>query len=444
MTLAMPSFGFPFADSVSDALGGAQDSFAPARMEGVNPAVVAGAGPVSRYSHEGPGGALHRTCCARKDGFELVWPEAVRPDWDTAFLHVRISSESSGSPYLSVGTEDTIDRQHFLAGDEGPRWLNLSGLRELLRPGLRLRICGHRMTIDEAPTTLRVFANCLDLSKPMLVLAPHPDDAEIAAFGLYAHRDATIVTITPGNAGTPLYGAMFHDVAEQYAFKGHIRVIDSVTIPWQGRISPERCFNLGYFDARLQEMYGDPDKAVREQYSDNEDISVYRRDNFSSLLPTQPRASTWTNLVEDVLSVLRKMSPGIIVTPHPLLDLHPDHQFTTVALAEALEHWQAPAKLLLYSNHVAGGGYPYGPAGTLMSLPASAEEVTLDRVYSHPLSERMQRLKLFALESMHDIRHEYRSYLRRGPRSNELFYVYDERSIRPVIEKFLAGRPQPS
>ena len=66
------------------------------------------------------------------------------------------------------------------------------------------------MTAGAAP--LRLFANGLDLSRPMLVLAPHPDDAEIAAFGLYANRNATIVTVTTGNAGPRSYEAMFTDV----------------------------------------------------------------------------------------------------------------------------------------------------------------------------------------------------------------------------------------
>jgi hypothetical protein len=73
-------------------------------------------------------------------------------------------------------------------------------------------------------------------------------------------------------------------------------------------------------------------------------------------------------------------------------------------------------------------------------------------------------VKLFALESMHDLRYspsrQYQlalgegrtltpeppgpppdvTYFRRGPRSNELFYVYDERTIQPVIQAFLAAR----
>jgi hypothetical protein len=132
--------------------------------------------------------------------------------------------------------------------------------------------------------------------------------------------------------------------------------------------------------------------------------------------------------------------------------------------------------LLLYTNHADGNRYPYGPAGTLMSLPPPvAGGVLIDRVYSHPVAPALQRLKLFALESMHDLRftptRQYQlavessrripggreiadrtgtpeepgpgpdiSYLRRGPRSNELFYVYDEESVRPMVEAFLTSR----
>ena len=90
--------------------------------------------------------------------------------------------------------------------------------------------------------------------------------------------------------------------------------------------------------------------------------------------------------------------------------------------------------------------------------------MVLDRVYSHPVSPALQRLKLFALESMHDLRmsptRQYQlareearamapekpgpepdiTYLRRGPRSNELFFVYDRDSFGTMIKAFLASR----
>ena len=94
----------------------------------------------------------------------------------------------------------------------------------------------------------------------------------------------------------------------------------------------------------------------------------------------------------------------------------------------------------------------------------------LDRVYSHPVPPALQRLKLFALESMHDLRYsptrQYQlaqarkraplapektgpepdiTYLRRGPRSNELFFVYDRDSFMQVVQSYLKSRrPQPA
>ena len=84
-----------------------------------------------------------------------------------------------------------------------------------------------------------------------------------------------------------------------------------------------------------------------------------------------------------------------------------------------------------------------------------------DGVYSHPVSPALQRVKLFALESMHDLRfsptRQYQlarddaraiapekpgpepdiTYLRRGPRSNELFFVYERDSFGAMIKRFL-------
>ena len=91
------------------------------------------------------------------------------------------------------------------------------------------------------------------------MIAPHPDDAEIAAFGLYADRQASVVTVTAGNAGDMNYRASVSDPAEHYALKGYLRAVDSVTVPWQGNIPPERTANLGYFDGRLDAMYLAPE-----------------------------------------------------------------------------------------------------------------------------------------------------------------------------------------
>ena len=79
-----------------------------------------------------------------------------------------------------------------------------------------------------------------------------------------------------------------------------------------------------------------PTRVVPEMYGPNTDIGVYLQDNLGSLLPKRARASTWSNLVDDLERVLRKVKPAVIVAPHPQLDTHRDHQFTMVALAQRM------------------------------------------------------------------------------------------------------------
>ena len=419
------------------------------------------------FSTEG-GRAISVSLAESTGATTLVWPQAAGT-WDTAILGVQVTADPAAvSPFVDIVSAGTSDRQYFAAGESGERWLNLSFLRGRATPGVEVTMRGEGIAVAAGESSLRLFASSPDLSRSLLVLAPHPDDAEIAAFGLYSHRRSTVVTVTAGNAGAPTYEAVFDDPSEQYLFKGRIRVIDSITVPWQGGIPPERTFNMGYFDARLAGMYEKRGEAIPEMYRQNADIGVYRKENIGSLLPKRARESTWENLVEDTVTLLKKVKPAVIVAPHPQLDTHRDHQFTTVALAEALLRWKKDVTLLLYTNHADSNRYPYGPAGTIMSLPpppaASVGHVRFDRLYSHPVAPQLQRLKLFALESMHDLRYtptrQYQlakgddrvgapekvgsepdiTYLRRAPRSNELFFVYDEDSFKVMVDTFLAAR----
>ncbi len=394
----------------------------------------------------------------------IIWPATADPRWDTALLQLRVTVDAAASlPFVEIAAGGISDRQYFAAGDSGDRFLNLSFLRGTATPGSRISLRAEGVVFAAREATLRVFAANPDLSKSILVLAPHPDDAEIAAFGVYANRRSTVVTVTAGNAGAPTYEAVFDDPAELYLFKGRIRLIDSITVPLQGGIPPDRTFNMGYFDARVAAMYEKRDEVIPEMYRPNSDINVYRRENVASLLPKRPRESKWSHLVDDTLTLLKKVKPAVIVAPHPQLDTHRDHQYVTVALSEALVRWKESVVLLLYTNHADRNRYPYGPAGTLMSLPPPpAGEIVFDRVYSHAVTPSLQRLKLFALESMHDLRYtptrqfqlarpEARTmapektgpepditYLRRAPRSNELFYAYDRDSFGEMIRAFLS------
>ena len=403
-------------------------------------------------------------------GARFLW--SAPAGWDTALLGVKVTGVAP-EPRVEVAAGSAKVRQFFEAEPRGLRWVNLTGLKSELKEGTPVEIQVQGLTIDPA-VTLRTFSNKLDLSRAILVLAPHPDDAEIGSFGTWAGRNATIVTVTSGNAGDANYAADFPDPAQQYLFKGYLRAVDSVTVPWQGGIPPERCFNLGYFDARLKTMREKRGEVVPELYGPNNDVAAYRRANIGRLLPSTSRTNSWAHLVEDIQAVLKKVDPVVVIAPHPYLDNHADHQYVTVALAEALERWKKPATFLLYTNHAARNLYPYGPAGSNVSVPplaaslpawAAGSDLLVQGVYSHPVSADVQRRKLYALETMHDLRFAPAEqvscgdpsapkrpdwprqpevdYFRRGPRPDEVFFVYDRDALRDLLKAFVA-KDQPA
>jgi len=396
-------------------------------------------------------------------GVRFTWPKA-NTKWDTALLGLK-SWGAEAEPWVEIVARGVTVRHYMDANALGWRWLNLTSLRDQLTEGAPVELRTHGVTFEAGRGALRVFKNDLDLGDTILIVAPHPDDAEIAAFGLYAGRKATIVTVTSGNAGDFNYRADVSDPAEHYLWKGYLRAVDSVTVPWQGEIPPERCFNLGYFDARLVTMRQTPDQAIPEMYGPNQDVAPYRRANIGRLLSVGSRTNTWNHLVEDLTDVLRKVKPDIIVMPHPWLDTHLDHEYAAVATMEAFEKAGGNPTFLLYTNHAAENRYPFGPRGTSVSLPPwSTADLTVERIYSHPVSPELQRRKLYALESMHDLRpspDEQRTcdlpgvarrpdypraesvdYFRRGPRAEELFFVYSRDGAKAVIQSFLARAAQ--
>jgi hypothetical protein len=392
------------------------------------------------------------------DGVHFTWPRTVS-QWDTALLRVR-SWGAEQDPYVEVSVGEFRIQQYLDPNAAGLRWLNLSGLREHLAGGAEVIIRSHAVTLEAEAATLRLFDNHLDLQQRILVIAPHPDDAEIAAFGLYADRPASVVTVTAGNAGDMNYRASVSDPAEHYSLKGYLRAVDSVTVPWQGNIPPERTANLGYFDGRLDAMYLAPEQTFTEVYSANTDVAPYRRANLSKLVSGAARSNSWPHLVADLAEVLRKVNPTIVVMPDPRLDTHLDHEFTSVAVDQALQLWQGNPIFLLYTNHTDNNHYPYGPAGTVVSLPPSERHLSMQKIYSNPTAHDLQIRKLFALESMHDLRlspdeqvtcssatvahrPDYprvpeEDYFRRAPRENELFYVFNKTGLHTLIQDFLA------
>lgn len=371
----------------------------------------------------------------------------------TAFLEIDIHSTPSGwlsQPEIRIKAGNLTAVQQFECRSRGLRYLNISSLIQVGSTKIQLETKGCRL-----PKTVRLIGYRTEnpANGRILILSPHPDDAEISAYGLYSSypTNTWIATITAGEAGSMRYDEVFPDSTSQYVAKGKIRVWNSLTVPQLGGIPSERVFNLGYFDGRLKEMYNDTVDLTTSKYLQTTDVGMFRSANCTNLKFSSHPQSTWRSLVNDLKSLLLLVNPTIIVTPHPGLDFHNDHRLTTVALTQALQELAFDkAQLWMYTNHFdEEKRYPEGRMRSVVSLPPTIKEqpVYFERLASVTLTPSMQSAKTLALDAMNDLRPDtqYRTigapwkqfwenlldklylnetdYFRRSIRNNELFFL---------------------
>jgi LmbE family N-acetylglucosaminyl deacetylase len=295
----------------------------------------------------------------------------------------------------------------------------------------------------------------IEESTRCLVVAPHPDDAEIAAFGLYGTTRSAVVTVTGGESGGSNYRRFLDDKQAQQRLKSRLRVWDSLAVPLLAGVAPEHVANLGYFDGTLREMHLDRER--RFTSASTGFVSLYEQRSALTEGLLRPGATpNWGSLVADLAHAINRFEPHWVVAPHPFLDAHPDHRFTTIGLIEAMHaSSHKPRGALLYVNHpVTCTRWPFGAPWHGHTLPPlHFEGPEIPGFYSHPVSTPQLTRKAFALEAMHDLRRAplsptskldwgclgsaiqarsaYRHYfsdaatfMRRGLKPREVFFVY--------------------
>lgn len=387
-----------------------------------------------------------------EEGF--VFPAAA-DGWNTALLGIRLTSTLAGrwfEPSVRIGPDAEL--QYLEHGVEGLRYLNLSGIRP--RPGETVPLEGRHVRWEAQSGELLLFHSPVLAGKRILVLAPHPDDAEIAAFGLYAAYDSWVVTVTAGNYVDGRYRRLDEDRRAQDRMRGEVRSWDAVAVPLLGGVPFERTANLGYLNDSLERLYEKRDTDTDVPAVEEARRGGFRSGNVAGLLSGRAAVATWSSLTADLETLLAAVRPDVVVAPHPALDAAADHRFTTTALLEVLaRRGDDNTLLLLYTNHhVRSAYFPFGPSQSIVSFPPwFDDEPTFPSVYSHPLDEAEQTRKVFALEAMHDLRaaprrsvggptgrllrrlqwafdelirdpFETYSYFRRAARPNELLFVY--------------------
>lgn len=330
----------------------------------------------------------------------------------TLILKLRLESTWLGwwfDPSVVIGD----DCQTFERGTSGLRYLNLTGQGEaLMAVSLRLegRFC--RLATEGK---LFVFAP-RPIPERTLILAPHADDAELAAFGLYSESakigEVSIITLTQGEIEAEHFRRLGADMnlseAQAARLKGRLRSWDSRAIPLWGGVPTSHCVQLGYYCMRLKDMQAAPATPFASRESGDNDTRPVRRGNPFSLPGDADGQPTWHNLAADLAACLRHFKPQRIILPHPRLDPHPDHVATHVTLKAALEQltgedWQ-PEEYLLYANHLHDNDrWPMGEAGTGVALPPAMEELAVDGIYCHLLNPAQQLDKAMALRMQHDL-----------------------------------------
>jgi hypothetical protein len=141
----------------------------------------------------------------------LVLAIEVKSGWLGRFLDPRVEISGAGS----------LDSQTFERGVKGVRYLNLSGLAPALAAG-ELRLRGRFCTLQGAPR-LWAWATPDYTAQRVMVVAPHADDAELAAFGLYSQAEEPwIVTLTAGEIEAEHYQQMGLDPVEASRIKGRV------------------------------------------------------------------------------------------------------------------------------------------------------------------------------------------------------------------------------
>nr|WP_189672464.1 PIG-L family deacetylase [Pseudomonas sp. SWRI154] len=341
------------------------------------------------------------------DGATLVLALRIRSTWLGRFI----------DPVVELLGNESPERQTFERGVNGLRYLNLSEQGAVLSQG-ELRLRGRFCRVSGEPMLWSFAPVDIQHSRTM-VIAPHADDAELAAYGLYSQADeAWIVTLTAGEIEAGHYQRMGLGRADAARLKGRLRAWDSIAVPRWAGVPQEHCVQLGYFCLQLAAMQAAPGQPQGSREADLSDIRLFRQLNPFALPGDADGAPTWNNLLADLRELILKARPEVIVLPHPALDPHPDHLCAHHAVLQALEglEWQ-PTLLLGYANHLHDNDrWPMGDSGSGIALPPHFDPARPMHPLSLPLTLACLHDKAMALGMMHDLQPPapFKRRLRRG------------------------------
>ncbi|MBB4866134.1 LmbE family N-acetylglucosaminyl deacetylase [Pseudomonas nitritireducens] len=386
--------------------------------------------PRDDYRYDFPEGSLALPVSLGAHGLHVA-SGALPPSEETLVLEIEVKASLLGrwlDPQVLIeGVEN--DRQDFERGVSGKRYINLSGQGAALRAGQLIIRSRHCRLAQQG--VLHAFDNPDYAQQRLLIIAPHADDAELAAFGQYSRcPEAWIATLTQGEIEAEHYQRLGLGQAAAAKLKGRLRTWDSIAAPLWGGVPTERCVQLGYFCLQLPAMAAEPSQAFGSKESGDIDIRSARNLNAFALPADADGAPTWLNLVADLTALIERIRPEVILTAHPELDPHADHVHATRATLEAIQRssWK-PQSLLLYANHLHDNDrWPMGPADGGIALPPCIEALPADPLWSPVLDAETRIDKAQALALQHDLQTP----------------LTGKKRLRRLIQRVLAGRQWPA
>lgn len=381
--------------------------------------------------------------------------------YDSAILAINVRHSWRGKfldPFVIIRSGSIERRQYFERAVNGLRYLNIS---EFIHSSETISIETRYCNLSTKTAEVLLFSNPSLDKKKVLVIAPHADDAEIAAFGLYSTHDSAIVTVTAGELDAKAYESHLTNAEEASLLKGRLRSWDSVAVPqWAGLKSTD-IIQLGYFCMQLKAMQNAPDEPVASKTAAVKDTRVFRGFNALALDSDKHGTPSWNTLIADLVECIERIKPDCIVMPHMELDPHQDHYYSSLAVKEALlQAAHKPAEIYLYANHlIYSDMFPFGSSHTLASLPPNmGKSLSAGSLVSIPLTLDQQRNKAMALAMMHDLQTPLRwkkrlrfqlqawligrplspygddEYFRKAVRSNEIFFSYSTQQFLEADE----------
>ncbi|MGO3346699.1 MAG: PIG-L deacetylase family protein [Marinomonas sp.] len=397
--------------------------------------------------------------------------------WLLSFSYRSTSKKKQGC--VSVFTDEKEqgaigNSQFFEAKQEGIRYLNLSSLlsNDLVDEQIKLHF---KYCATRSEATLLGFKKPAISSDPILIIAPHADDAELAAYGLYSdYSDRTWITTI--NAGQTLQSldrqyiaGLDKNLTDAVGRKAQIRAWNSMTTPLLAGVTFERLTSLGYFNLTLDSLYKAPKEQQVDKILPELTPSISRGLNSIKLPNDECDTCTGESLIEDLASLLEQIKPTSVFITDPEIDPHPEHIMSAHALALAIrKSAHKPDRVFMYVNHLRKiKKFPYGPEHALTALPPWHDANSIFKkvsCYSHQLTLATQKEKVVSFDTMHDLRSKprlkksfkkwwhqnilksdyqfygYHSYFQTHIRANEVFtfvdgQVFSDALIQSQVQK---------